>query len=99
MGQRHQSFIRLHNFSKAFYADKELTPKNYKDKLPEYMEVMTRKQEDDDAFGETDVTVLAFHHQWLFGRSAPLACLNVLDFLDGTTDNNSNTNPFSGLSG
>lgn len=99
MGQRHQCFIHMQNFSKKFY-ETELSANQEKEagksgKLSEYMEIMKQKEDDDKAFGEKNNTVLAWHHQWLYGRSAPLACLNVLDFLDGTNDKDVSTNPFS----
>src|SRR3990172_4931990 len=96
MGQRFQSFINLENLSKQFYSKKHLENKKlYKGKLPEYMELMIQKEDDDKAFGVADNMVLSFHHNWLYGRSAPLACLNILDFLDGTDKLCYDTNPFN----
>lgn len=96
MGQRHQCFIHMPNFSKSFYKGKlEQNHEQESGKLTAYVELMTKKDADDKAFGEKDTTVLAWHHQWLYGRSAPLACLNVLDFLSLTNKRDGSTNPFS----
>ena len=36
-------------------------------------------------FGTNKTTVLAFHNQWLYGRSALMSALNVLEFNEGLT--------------
>ncbi|MDP2692694.1 MAG: hypothetical protein Q8O88_03600 [bacterium] len=95
MGQRFQCFINVPNFSKQFYAEKKLDDKKeWKNNFRGYIELMNQKDYDDKAFGEKDNLILGFYHQWMYGRSAPLACLNILDFLDATSDNY-DTNPFS----
>jgi len=96
MGQRMQFFLHTHNFAKKFYEDN--SKENHKDNFRLFrlwMEIMEKKPDDDKAFGTDEKTTICYHHQWIYGRSAPLACLNVLDFLDMTKDSNSDTNPFS----
>ena len=99
MGQRHQCFIHMPSFSKQFYEEAFDSIKSREQKKPgdltKLIELNIEKELDDKAFGTGKNTVLAYHHQWLYGRSAPLACLNVLDFLDMTNDEHSDTNPFS----
>lgn len=49
-------------------------------------------------FGTNKTTVLSFHNQWLYGRSALMSALNVLEFNEGITkkdrmdENSFNTN-------
>ena len=42
----------------------------------------SKKAELKEMFGTDKTTVFAFHNQWLFGRSALLSALNVLEFND-----------------
>ena len=64
MGQRHQIFIHTLNGAKVIAKDQ-------KKKLDK-----ERKNE----FGDNDTTVLAYHHQWLYGFSAAIQALHVLEF-------------------
>ena len=41
-------------------------------------------------FGTKKTTVFAFHNQWLYGRSALLSALNVLEFNEGESKNYNN---------
>lgn len=66
MGQRHQIFINTLNGAK-FITDEVRTKLSYNKKL---------KAE----FGEKDTTVLAYHHQWLYGISAVIQALHLLEF-------------------
>jgi hypothetical protein len=64
MGQRHQFFIKVLNPVKTCLA--RIKPKDL---------TKARKM-----FGNGKYTVLAFHHQWLYGRAAVANILNVLHF-------------------
>jgi hypothetical protein len=44
-----------------------------------------KKAELKKMFGTNKTTVFVFHNQWLYGRSALLSALNVLEFNDGLT--------------
>jgi len=69
MGQRHQFFIKVLNPVKN--DNLRLKDKDLKD---------AKKM-----FGNGKYTILAFHHQWLYGRSAVANILNVLHFTDAET--------------
>lgn len=71
MGQRHQIFIHTVNPYHAI-KDYNYIEKGVKAKLKEM-------------FGTKKTTVFAFHNQWLYGRSALVSALNVLEFNDGYT--------------
>jgi hypothetical protein len=75
MGQRHQIFIHTLNGAKVIAKDQ-------KKKLDK-----ERKEE----FGGNDTTVLAYHHQWLYGFSAVIQALHVLEF---NRDGNEYHTPF-----
>lgn len=66
MGQRHQVFLRTLNPVKVL--DRRIP----KEKKKEYQK----------KFGTGKYTVLAFHHQWLFGMSAVFNAAKVLDFAE-----------------
>jgi hypothetical protein len=81
MGQRHQCFIHVANPVKKFYDQLGLRDKAaWNGRLKEYIEHTLRKKAQVKSYGLKETTVLAYHHQWLYGRSALLAALNVLEF-------------------
>jgi len=69
MGQRHQFFVKVLNPVKTCLK-----------RLPAKELTEARKM-----FGNGKYTVLAFHHQWLYGRSAAANILNVLYFTNQET--------------
>lgn len=77
MGQRHQIFIKIHNPVKS---DRNYLSKEDKSKM--------RK-----IFGSAKYTVIALHHQWLFGRSAIENARHLLGITD-IEKMNKYTNPF-----
>ncbi len=64
MGQRHQIFIHTLNGAKVIAKDSRF---EYQDEF---------KTE----FGDDETTVLAYHHQWLYGFSAVIQGLHLLEF-------------------
>jgi len=81
MGQRSQIYLKMENIGKAWAKRAELNkPKSkvWKNKLPEYI----KAQEDYDKwklmYGEGDTIIVAFHHQWLYGRSFPIVASMLL---------------------
>lgn len=64
MGQRHQIFIHTLNGAKVIANDQ-------KKKLD---------KESTKEFGEKETTVLAYHHQWLYGFSAAIQAVHLLEF-------------------
>lgn len=77
MGQRHQIFLKIHNPVKS-------TGNRLKGK-----ELTKAKH----MFGNSTYTVIALHHQWLYGQSA---VVNVKNMLDITRDSdNVYHNPFA----
>jgi hypothetical protein len=77
MGQRHQIFIKINNPVKS---DRNYLSKEDKSKM--------RK-----IFGAAKYTVIALHHQWLYGRSAIENAKHIIGITDINTMNNY-TNPF-----
>lgn len=76
MGQRHQIFLKVNNPLKM--------KRNYFSK--------EEKSKARKIFGSGNHTILAIHHQWLYGRSA---VFNIKHILDITENMNEYTNPFS----
>ena len=82
MGQRHQSFVYLrHNPVKSFYDSLGLEDKSkWRDKLKQYLNYEEQRKKDIEAFGDGGSATVAYHHQWMYGRSALHAALNLLEF-------------------
>jgi hypothetical protein len=78
MGQRHQVFIKMLNPLKM--------ERNYFSK--------EEKKKANLLFGNEKTTILAFHHGWLFGGSAVVNAIDILDFSDKETMADYN-NPFN----
>lgn len=76
MGQRHQIFLKVNNPLKM--------KRNYFSK--------EEKSKARKIFGSGKYTIIALHHQWLYGRSA---VFNIKHILDITENMNEYTNPFS----
>ena len=76
MGQRHQIFIKVNNPLKL--------KRNY---ATDTDKKLARKM-----FGSGKHTIIAIHHQWLYGRSA---VYNIKHILNLTENMNEYTNPFS----
>lgn len=79
MGQRHQVFLKVLN---PVNNDRLFAAKGERDKAIK-------------AFGDGKYTIMAFHHQWLYGRSAAVNILNMLMYTNLDTANDYG-NPFSG---
>ena len=76
MGQRHQIFIKVNNPLKSKRVYADDTDKK-----------LARKM-----FGSGKHTILAIHHQWMYGRSA---VFNIKHILNLTETMNEYTNPFA----
>jgi hypothetical protein len=72
MGQRHQVFLRVPNPVKVF--------KNHKQTAEEKKKYLKM-------FGSGKYTILAFHHQWLYGLSAVSNAAQVLNFIKNSRGN------------
>ena len=66
MGQRHQIYIRIHNPLKKESIQKQLSDED----------VMKHAKA---IFGNKKYSILAYHHQWLFGMTAVATCNNILE--------------------
>ncbi len=69
MGQRHQIYIRIHNPLKNAEVVEDLKSFDSKHKQIKHAKAI---------FGEGDYSVLAFHHQWLYGMTAAAVCANIM---------------------
>ncbi len=80
MGQRHQIFIKIPNIDLicAKGASERRDKESYKKSPKE--------------FGTKDFTVLAYHHQWLYGNSAVCNALKILEFNKNCGDKDYNYN-------
>jgi hypothetical protein len=79
MGQRSQIFIRLENIGKSWANDLELNNSDkWSDKLPEYIKHQETYKKWKQMYGEKDTIIVAFHHQWLYGRSFVMVASNIL---------------------
>ncbi len=79
MGQRHQVFIRVLNPAKV---------------LKNHIKSGDKKKYS-TMFGTGEYTVLAFHHQWLYGMSAVFNLASVLNFAKSITNKKNHRNIFS----
>lgn len=70
MGQRSQIYIKVKNFGKDWAAKCELDNKEkWRDNLEQYVEHKTIYEKWKAMYGEGDTVIVAFHHQWLYGRA------------------------------
>lgn len=79
MGQRHQVFLQIYNPAKFFHPkehDKEITGWK-KETIEKYAKTRDKYEK---AFGKAETTVIAYHHQWLYGYSPTIAASNILLF-------------------
>jgi hypothetical protein len=73
MGQRHQIYVRIHN---------PLKNKSVVEDLKSFDSKGAQLKHAQKVFGTKKTSVLAFHHQWLFGMSAAAVCNNILREVD-----------------
>jgi hypothetical protein len=79
MGQRSQIYLKMENVGKAWAERIELNkPKVWKDRLPEFVEANELYEKWKIMYGEGDTIIVAFHHQWLYGRSFPIVASMLL---------------------
>lgn len=79
MGQRSQIYLKMENVGQVWAERIELNnPEVWKDKLPEYLEAQENYDKWKLMFGEGDTIIVAFHHQWLYGRSFPIVASMLL---------------------
>jgi len=79
MGQRSQIYLKMENVGKA-WAEREYlhNPKAWKNKIPEYVEAQENYHKWKMMYGEDDTIIVAFHHQWLYGRTFPIVASMLL---------------------
>lgn len=79
MGQRSQIYIKMENIGKAWAKKVELNnSKAWKNKIPEYVEACEAYEKWKVLFGEGDTIIVAFHNQWLYGRTFPVVASMLL---------------------
>lgn len=89
MGQRLQAYIHTWNPARLMRENYKAQGKKYwKGNVEEQKGVLEKIEKFELAFGKGKTTVLAFHHQWLYGRSALLAASNVLEFIRCSNQDN-----------
>ena len=92
MGQRLQAYIHTLNPLISFEKMFKNTPKKYWLEHPDEHKNSGRVvQKHRHALGTDKTTILCFHHQWCYGKSALLTAANVLQFNKFATEYN---NPF-----
>ena len=75
MGQRHQIFVYIPN------PVKHIAPVIYpKDSADVILKKQNETKKLIKEFGDKDYSILAYHNQWLYGRSALLNAINLLKF-------------------
>ncbi len=90
MGQRSQLFVYCLNPVKGL-KDQLKSLKKYNGGKAEYDKLKLRISEFENAFGTKEHTIIAYHHQWLFGRSSLQAAANLIDWNINTEKD---SNPF-----
>jgi len=79
MGQRSQIYLKMENIGKAWAERVELNnPKVWKNKVSEFVETNELYEKWKIMYGEGDTIIVAFHHQWLYGRSFPIVASMLL---------------------
>jgi len=82
MAQRFQGFISMANPTKNIA--KKLKNKNlFLDNMKEYVDLKNEVKAFAGMYGEKANIIVAFHHQWLYGRSALLSALTILEVNKG----------------
>lgn len=93
MGQRHQTLIKLHNPAIKFLkenADLEARAKDFTEKVDTWIDLKKRYNHLKEELGEGETTILAFHHQWLYGATACANALQVLRFAKNSKEDSEN---------
>lgn len=81
MGQRSQIFLKCHN--PFLSMQKELKAKRkseIRDSFDEHIEKLSEVERALKIFGSGETIILAYHHQWLYGRSMALVVTKLLEF-------------------
>ncbi len=82
MGQRSQIYIKLPNFGKVWAKQMKLESiEVWQDNLPGFVEKQAIYDKWKQMYGENDTIILAFHHQWLYGRSFVQVASNILFYV------------------
>jgi hypothetical protein len=88
-----QIFISTINPLQSLISERNNTADTYwKKNADRKRHLIQRIDEFKKAFGEERTTIFAYHHQWLYGRSALLGLINILTIAKNAGENN---NPFS----
>ncbi len=81
MGQRLQVFIHIHNPAIKLLSEvTALTRRKASGEQVDRKRLVVQMQAYETAFGNGETTNIAYHHQWMYGRSALVAASNVLLF-------------------
>lgn len=95
MGQRHQTFIAIWNpYKQAERALKQISKEQIRNDMAFYLEKKKELAKMKSEFGTGAKTVLAFHHQWLYGATALAIAYNFMNFLSEIEDDR-HSNPFN----
>jgi hypothetical protein len=79
MGQRLQAFIHCVNPTIGL-KEQLKSLKKYGGTKKEIEQLQTKVKQFETAFGSKPNTMIAYHHQWLYGRSSLLAAINLIEF-------------------
>ena len=79
MGQRLQAFIYCLNPANGL-KEQYKSLKKYNGDKKELEELKLKIEKHEHAFGTKQHCVIAYHHQWLFGRSSLLACGSIVEY-------------------
>jgi hypothetical protein len=91
MGQRFQVFVKMQNPTIKLVAKYKSINKHQSSK-EEIENLQAQIEKYKEAFGSNRFTTFAWHHQWLYGRSALVAAQNILHLSKYASED---TNPFS----
>ncbi len=96
MGQRHQVFIKIQNPAYKLKEILELSNKEkWEGKVNEWVDYKQQLKKYSKELGNKPTTVLAYHHQWLYGRSPIATAEQVLSFFKGLQgEYEEHNNPF-----
>lgn len=95
MGQRHQTFVIIHNPYKELKKSFDKVTKEEKaNDINEYVKRKLELEQIKKELGTGAKTVLAFHHQWLYGATALAVVYNFLKFAQ-PKKNDEYSNPFN----
>lgn len=79
MGQRSQIYISLPNIGKSWAKRIQIdSKKKWRDNLPAFVKNQEVYEKWKQMYGTKDTIIVAYHHQWLYGRSFSLMASQIL---------------------